>query len=152
MRCLFLPLLLAACGLASCTAPRGPIGFWSRNRLDQQGERHGPWVSYYDTSNTVRANTGHFRHGREVGRWRYYTPGAGLERWERFHRNRLGVVSIAYFHPNGRLARRGRARYVQEADGAHFYWFGDWRVYDPTGTPIKVETYGTGRLLSSRKP
>ncbi|WP_230471324.1 toxin-antitoxin system YwqK family antitoxin [Hymenobacter jejuensis] len=136
--------------LTACSATHGKIGSWSRNRHDRAGERHGPWYSYYDTNNQLLTSKGRFKHGRMVGRWRYFTPGAGLEQVERFHKLRPGFVTITYYHPNGQIARRGRARYVNESDGLRFYWFGNWMVYAADGKAAKVETYEVGRLLYSR--
>lgn len=137
-RAALLPLLLLA--TAACT-PR-------LNRLDHAGERHGRWALYYDSLNTRPQLRERFRHGQPVGRARHYAYAGQLERQEHYRRH--GRSTITYYHPNGRLARQGQARTVQEPDGLHFYWFGQWPAYDSTGRLLKVDTYTAGKLTATR--
>ncbi|MBT2556883.1 hypothetical protein J7E24_03745 [Hymenobacter sp. ISL-91] len=128
-------------GLSSCA--RVPVGFWSRNRFDQQEQRHGPWRTYLDAQQHL-LNKGRYRHGREAGRWRYFSPGGLPERTERFHRRPAGLITLTVYHPNGQIARRGKARYQSTATTERFFWFGEWRCYDETGHPLPSEFYVNG--------
>ena len=49
MRILLGLLLLGSC-LSGC-ANKGPVGFWSHNRRLPNGEKQGPWRTYYDEAN-----------------------------------------------------------------------------------------------------
>ncbi|GGG40372.1 toxin-antitoxin system YwqK family antitoxin [Hymenobacter glacieicola] len=122
----------------------GPVGFWSRNRYDGGDQRHGPWREYFDQEEKQLANRGRYRHGLPVGVWRNYNPGGQLEHTERFYRHPYGLVTLAYYHPNGKLAKRGRARYRAEPTGAHFFWFGEWQRFGPDGQPLPSEWYQDG--------
>ena len=150
MRVLLFALLS---GLATACAPRlssGPRGFWHTNRLDRHGDPQGRWKVYSDDADAQLSTRGRYRHGRPVGRWRYYTPPAGtLAREERYHRR--GRSSLIYYHPNGRVARRGHARLVDEPDGMHFYWYGEWLSYSEAGVLQKIETYENGQLVSGSR-
>lgn len=145
-----LGLLLAAGSLSSsCARPkRGPVGFWSRNRYDRSGDqRHGPWRGYFDTEEKRLANQGRYRHGRTVGRWRYYSPTGQLERTERYHRRPAGQVTLAYYHPNGQLSKRGQALYRSEPTVMRFFWFGEWQCYAPDGRSLPAEHYQNGHQV-----
>lgn len=147
-----LGLLLCSCASSTTTARnRRPIGFWSLNEYDRAGERHGRWYAYFDEQYQKIGTKGRFRHGRPVGRWRYYSLVGQLERQEVYLKRPAGRQLITYYHPNGRVAKRGQAQFVTDATDAHFYWLGDWISYSPTGEPEKVETYKTGKLESVRK-
>lgn len=146
--------LFSSCAGSASTATsrnRWPIGFWSLNEYDRTGERHGRWNAYFDEEYTKIGSKGRFKHGRPVGRWRYYGLTGQLERQEVYLRRPAGRQLITYYHANGRVAKRGQAQFETNATDAHFYWLGDWISYSPTGQPEKVETYNTGKLQSVRK-
>jgi len=148
---LLLSLLATACASthAPGTARTGPRGFWRANRLDRQGDRQGRWRSYFDEANTQLQTRGHYRHGQPVGRWRYYSATGLLERRE-CYLGRDGRSLLTYYHPNGRVARRGQARVADEPDGAHFYWFGEWQQFTEAGALDSVKTYNKGQLVVRR--
>lgn len=144
-------LLLVGCMLltAACSATRGPIGFWSRNRTDAKGERQGPWRTYHDAENQKVATKSHFRHGQQVGRISYYNAEGELVEREWAKRRSPELVRVRYYHPNGKTWRVGQARYVNEPDGLHYFWYGNWQVRDTMGRLQKVETYKAGRLVQT---
>ena len=136
-----LPLLLPALLLLAACTPR-------LNRLDHAGNRTGRWALDYDSAGTRPLLRERFRHGRPVGYARHYSYTGQLERQEHYRRH--GFSTITYYHPNGRVARRGQARLVAEPDGQHFYWFGEWPAYDEAGRLLKVDTYTGGKLTATR--
>lgn len=127
---------------AGCTTPRVPIGFWSRNRLRPDGARQGPWCAYYDSADTRLASRGHYRHDKPTGRWRYYRYTGALDHTERYQRGQR--IRMRYYHPNGRLARRGQAQVEVGADSVRFYWQGLWQLYDSVGRASGWELYDRG--------
>ncbi|UOR04820.1 hypothetical protein MUN82_17990 [Hymenobacter aerilatus] len=104
---------------------------------------------YYDDAERHVAAKGRFRHNYARGRWHYYTFNGQREKWERYHRTPAGLVSIRHYDLAGKLYRHGQARYVNEPDGPHFYWFGPWHYLDPQGRVTKIETYEVGVRVSS---
>ena len=145
----FLPIsrmLLLGAGLTTAAGcARGPVGFWSRNRFDRSGDyRHGPWRGYLDVQKQQLISRGRFRHGQPVGRWQYFSPTGERERTERFHHRPPGGITLVIYHPNGRVARRGQARYESDAATERFFWFGEWRCYDTAGQPLAPEYYVKG--------
>lgn len=139
-----------AASLTACTGlQHGPIGFWSRNRYHRATEeRHGPWREYFDKEERHLANRGSYRRGRPVGRWQTYSPSGAREHTEQFHRKPYGLVTIAYYHPNGRVSKRGQARYRAEPTGAHFFWFGEWQRFDAAGKALPSEWYENGHQVA----
>jgi len=59
-------------------------------------------------------------------------------------------VAIRHYNATGKLYRQGQARFVNEPDGPHFYWFGLWHWYDAQGKVFKIETYEEGVRVGSQ--
>ncbi|AMR27404.1 hypothetical protein A0257_10045 [Hymenobacter psoromatis] len=142
MRSFLLFALLSALATA-CASPRT-----AAERLDRHGQRQGRNRTYYDEARTQLFTQGRYRHGRPVGRWRYYGQAGELQRQERYRRQ--GFSDIAYYYPSGQVARRGRARTVDEPHGAHFYWLGEWQFYSPAGALDSVQVYNMGLRTTTK--
>ncbi|WP_135532686.1 toxin-antitoxin system YwqK family antitoxin [Hymenobacter wooponensis] len=136
---------LLALSVTTVSCASLPLGH-ARNHRDAKGQRHGYWQEYFDAAESEVANRGRYRHGRPVGVWRYYNPTQQLERKERYLRIPAQQLAITYFHPNGQIARYGRAQYVLRPDGAQFYWFGEWKRYSALGQVEASEYYVNGQL------
>ena len=147
MRCLatlIQVLLLAMALLDMIGCAHAPIGFWSHNRFDRQDQRHGPCRGYLDAQEQHLLSKGRYRHGREVGRWQYFSPTGQPERTERFQRHPADLITLTLYHPNGQVAKQGQARLQLGELSDHFFWFGEWRCYDATGRPLPSESYRNG--------
>ncbi|AYA38009.1 hypothetical protein D3Y59_13740 [Hymenobacter oligotrophus] len=140
---------MLAAALAACQAPRGPVGFWSRNRLDAQQERHGPWRAYFDSAATKLASRGHYRHGRPRGHWRYYAYQGQLDHDDRYRSG--GLMLVRHFHANGQVARQGQAHLESDSAVVQYYWFGRWLLYDTIGREIGWELYDKGYRMAQGK-
>ncbi len=142
-RCLYLLLLLYL--PLSTQAQQQPKGIWPfrTNQLDKEGKYHGRWKIGADDNKTLLRN-GRFRHGREVGTWKYYYPSGKLMMVERRKRNH-NYIQVMRYHENGELARVGQARLVTAGNIARYYWFGDWKVYDINGKFSHREYYENGK-------
>jgi antitoxin component YwqK of YwqJK toxin-antitoxin module len=143
MRPPLLLLLALLSALATACAGSRPA-----EHLDHHDQRQGRWRTYYDDARTQLFTQGRYRHGQPVGRWRYYDHTSHLQRRERYRHH--GFSDITYYYPNGRVARQGRARVVEEPSGLHFYWLGEWQYYSPAGTLDSVQTYALGQRLGTR--
>lgn len=134
-------LLLGSLATA-CTSSR------PTEHLDRHDQRQGRWNTYYDDARTQLFTRGRYRHGQPVGRWRYYTLAGARQRRERYHRH--GFSDITYYYPGGQVARQGQARVVDEPDGQHFYWLGEWKYYSLAGALDSVQTYDLGKRQHTR--
>ncbi|HEY4650643.1 MAG TPA: hypothetical protein VIG72_04470 [Pontibacter sp.] len=146
--CWFLLLLLPVMAEAQTAVPfkiwRWYLPF-QVNKFDKNQEYHGRWKIYEDDTRVLRRN-GRFRHGEEVGTWRYYYPGGTLYMVEKYKRN-SPTIQVTRYHENGKLAKTGIARIYRDKTMAHYYWDGDWQVYDEQGNFTHTETYQKGNLL-----
>lgn len=85
-----------------------------------------------------------------MGGWRYYAPTGELERTERFARKSYGLILITEYQAGGKKKRQGQARILDEPDGIHFFWFGDWKVFDAEGHQTAVEHYDRVKLRGTQ--
>lgn len=123
--------------------------FFKINRFDKEGKYHGRWKIYFGEDEKVIRN-GRFRHGVEVGKWKYYYPDGTRYMVEKYSRHD-NTISIKKYHENGELARQGVARIIRTPTQDHYYWFGEWQVFDEQGNFSHTEVYKTGNLISSSK-
>ncbi|SFQ30698.1 toxin-antitoxin system YwqK family antitoxin [Hymenobacter arizonensis] len=129
----FLIFLSVGLLLGSCAAS---------NRYDRNSMTRGRWRTYYDSNS--KHITGKYRHGRPVGTFRYYAPTGTLDHSERYGDD--GLCEVTYWHPSGKVARRGTAQWVTGAKGARFYWYGPWTSFDEDGQITSIQTYTDGTV------
>ncbi|MFD2999188.1 hypothetical protein ACFS7Z_02360 [Pontibacter toksunensis] len=136
-------LLLPLLGHASQTQK----GFWPFriNRFDKEGLYHGRWKVYIKEDKVLVRN-GRFKHGREVGRWRYYYPTGELMMIERYKRT-LDYIQVTRYRKDGSIEKVGQAKRVEDDEKVRYYWFGGWKVYEPSGTYLHTEYYEKGNLM-----
>lgn len=130
------------------TDPAKGFLWFKINRFDKEGERHGRWKVYFGEDNTIIRN-GRFRHGNEVGTWRYYYPDGTRYMKEKYSRN-SEVIRVTKYHENGKLARKGVARLIKTATLDKYFWFGEWKVYDNNGDYSHTEVYEKGNLIGRK--
>ena len=140
--------VVKAFGAGALALVGGLLSACATNRLDRQGERTGRWRTHYDEARHQPQSRGRYRHDQPRGHWRYYSQAGKLEREERFRPN--GTSILTYYHPNGRVWRRGLSRLTDNGRTLHYYWTGDWLIYSETGALEEVETYAMGKLVHSR--
>ena len=137
--------MLGACAGPRATTHHAPRGFQPPNRSDRAGHAQGPWRTYYDSANTRPFTTGRYRHGRPIRTFRYYAPTGLLDHSEYYRR--AGFCEVTYWHPDGRVARRGPAQWVTGRGKApRFYWYGTWTSYAPDGQTTGIQNYTDGIL------
>ena len=159
-RILFFSLFLAALPFAahaqieSITDSSKPVRIkkWYQpfrtNAFDKAGNYHGRWKIYINNDQDLIRN-GRFRHGKEAGTWRYYYPEGGLYMVEKYKRG-SDNIQVKKYHQNGKLAKVGTAKMISNAEMAHYYWEGEWQVYDEQGNYSHTETYLKGALLGRK--
>ncbi len=108
-------------------------------------ERQGKWIIYSDSAQTHIDNVGRYRKGTPKGIWKYYDENGKLIKKEKY---RFKKIYTTFYHPNGKVRKQGKAKIVQEEKLLHFYFYGDWFVYDSLGTLISKEVYKSGIKIS----
>ncbi|MFT2007632.1 toxin-antitoxin system YwqK family antitoxin [Pontibacter sp. 13R65] len=132
------PLFVAAEAPEKADQDKGFL-FFKINRFDKEGQFHGRWKVYHEEDGYL-IRKGRFRHGREVGKWKYYYPDGTtymVERWK----PRKGEILVKRYNENGTLNREGKARLDTTGERLRFYWFGDWKVYNENGQYSHTEKF-----------
>jgi antitoxin component YwqK of YwqJK toxin-antitoxin module len=117
---------------------------WNWNRYDKKQLKHGRWRTFHDAEEKVVHYRGKYRHGKEVGQWKTFTPDGKLYFTERIKRRSRSYQTV-YYHPNGKVSHKGMA-YMRDAEkgGVHFYWEGDWEYFDQEGKSLGIKTFVKG--------
>lgn len=108
-------------------------------------ERHGKWIIYTDSTKKQIDNIGRYRKGVPKGIWKYYSENGTLLKQEKYW---LSKIYTSHYHPNGKIKKKGKAKIVQEEKTLHFYYYGDWLVYDTTGALTTKQFYKEGTKIS----
>jgi hypothetical protein len=119
--------------------PQKRINDYKRN------QRHGRWIVYHDVNSGSIDNIGKYRKGIPVGTWKYYDPQGHLIKKEKY---RFRKVHIHEYHPNGKIRKKGTAKTVTTDKMIHYFYYGNWKVYDSSGTVIKKQFYKEGNKIS----
>ncbi len=106
---------------------------------------NGRWVLYHDASKTKIESRGRYKKGIQKGKWRYYEENGSLSKVEIY---RFKKIKTTFYHPNGKIKKLGQAKIVIDEKELHYYYFGNWLVYDSAGTLIKKITYKDGINVS----
>ncbi|MFD2515602.1 hypothetical protein ACFSRY_17140 [Pontibacter locisalis] len=122
--------------------------FFKINRFDKEGKYHGRWKVYFGKDDVLIRN-GRFRHGREVGTWKYYYPDGTLYMKEKYSR-KSEMIKVEKYHENGALARKGKAVMARTYTIDRYYWTGEWEVYDEKGNFSHTELYSGGNLVGKK--
>jgi len=114
------------------------------NQFDAKGRRDGVWEKYYKLNKKLRY-TGQFRHGKEIGTFKYYdikndeTPTV----IRKFNAND-NIEEDLFYTSKGVLQSKGKMQ-----GKLHI---GKWVYYQNDGkSPISEENYNNGKLNGSSK-
>lgn len=120
------------------------------NRFDKEGKYHGRWKVYLgEGKNKVLIRDGRFKHGKEVGKWRYYYPSGSLYIYEEHNRWENTFLMKRYYE-NGNLMKEGHAIMINNGKSVAYFWYGEWKVYDEQGNYTHTEIYKDGNLIARR--
>lgn len=109
------------------------------NKLDSNGAPHGVWKKYYEGTQQIRYE-GEFKHGKEVGEFRFYCEKCKNKpvAIKNFNKNN-NIAAVEYFDLKGNTISKG------EMDGKKR--IGKWVTYHKNSkTPMVIETYKDGKL------
>jgi len=115
----------------------------SLNQLDDKGQKHGPWIGYYDDTKHLKYE-GVFSHGKEVGVFVFYdnTKAKNVIARRVFNENDNSVLTTFY---NGKFK-------VSEGKIINRLYEGAWNYYHfNSDTVMTLEFYEKGKLEGARK-
>lgn len=120
------------------------------NRFDKEGRYHGRWKLYLgEGKDKVLIRNGRFKHGKEVGKWRYYYPSGSLYIYEE-HKRWENTFLMKRYYENGNLMKEGQAIMINNGKSVEYFWYGEWKVYDDQGNYIYTEVYKDGNLIARK--
>lgn len=111
----------------------------------KNSERQGIWIVYHDNGNKHIDNIGRYRKGIPKGTWKYYDPEGKLIRREKHF---FRIIYTTDYHPNGRIKKKGKAKIITSDLIIHYFFYGNWFVYDTSGNLIKKQIYADGHKIS----
>ena len=128
-----------------CASDSGYGQFFLKNRSDKNGNRHGKWIHYWDGENSKVYRKGRYKHGIEVKKWKYYDWDGHLTKTEKYNRIR-NSIHIKNYYPGKKTESEGNAVLQTEQDSLlHFFWQGEWKIYDRDNKLIRKEYYQKGK-------
>ena len=107
-------------------------------------QKKGKWVYQYPLEdNQTEISKGRYnKKGEQKGIWKTKINNR-LVKKERFIDNK---VVIYYYHPNGKLERKGQGFFTQIGHITWFYYQGRWSIYNPKAELIQTNYYQQGKL------
>ena len=114
------------------------------NQYDEDGNRNGKWVEYWDGTHTAISGKGKYKNGKLVGKWKYYHINGKRRLRFKYKDER---IKVAYFDQFGQIERKGWARMVNDEQGIRYFWEGWWKEYDKRRRVIKKIRYENGEMI-----
>lgn len=138
-------ILILAALIASAIASSRAQGLYFKkpNRM-KDGQRHGLWVSYTDSTKNIPEWKGKFKNGNEKGTWKYYHPNGTIRKKEKY---RLHKIKTRTYYPNGQLESAGSAKIDESENKLEYYYWGPWKYYSETGKLIRIAFFEKGNLV-----
>ena len=108
------------------------------------GFKHGKWV-LKDTINTVvYKQVAFYKNGEEVRKWKTYKD----DKKYKTEKYKKEICLVTFYHPNGKVAVKGQTK--QEVSDKQIHWFydGDWFLFDEKGKLTATKIYENGKLMN----
>lgn len=115
------------------------------NRYNKMGQRTGRWVTYEDSSKTIRSFKGKYRKGNPVGTCHYYYN----NHIEKIEKNRHRKIKTTFYYPNGIINSKGIAKLDNSDSSLHYYFYGRWKYFDEKGKLMKCIYYKKGQIIKT---
>lgn len=136
-------------GIIRCTSTTILILFLSQaygqifkkeiNQYNEDGNREGKWITWWDEEEKVPMSIVNFKNGYEKGVQKEYNLDGTLRLKFRFLKNR---VHVKYYHSNGKLEKKGWS--IMDYKELHYYWHGKWKFYNEKGKFERSALYKYG--------
>lgn len=114
----------------------------SKNKYDNEGNRHGYWEMYGKTDSTHRIFKGRFTHGNQSGRCVFYYEDGTRYMILRYKNDSL--ARMKRYDMQGNLELKGWALWLSNEKELRFCWDGDFVFYDSRRKIIGRATYIRG--------
>lgn len=115
--------------------------FCKQNQLDNEGLKHGYWVTRSTLHPDQKIFSGWYKHGNETKRCVYYDSGDPVLKLR--YKND-SVMRIRKYDNQGRLQYKGTALWLNNQNEMRFCWDGEFSFYDTRRHRIARVTYIRG--------
>ncbi len=112
-----------------------------KNQYDENGNRKGLWITYWDDEEKVPMSIATFKNGYESGVSKEYHQNGNLRLKFRHHKYRMRVK---YYDENRNLESKGWSVLEYNDVDIHYYWHGEWKYYDKNRKLIRSALYQNG--------
>lgn len=128
----------------SCSSRTEKINQYAK---DEKGvkQRNGIWTESYSSDIGKLQGKGKYKKGKKVGLWvtKYQDK---IYQKERFRKN---ISKVKIYHPNGVLREKGQTRTNKNEGYRHWFYDGEWKIYDQNGKHIYTKIYKEGTPIDS---
>lgn len=109
------------------------------NQYDKAGERHGEWRGFYDKEETQPRYEGTFKHGQEIGLFKFYEEGLKNPVATKLFSPGSTLVEIKYLSQAGKTISEGKMKDKKRT--------GTWKYYHKDSERIMmIENYSEDQL------
>lgn len=99
-------------------------------------QREGKWITI-DTLDSIYITKGKYKKGIEKGTWKYFYNNR-LVKKEKYNK---GICNTTFYHPNGKIAKKGNTKLESNSIEDHWYYTGKWAFYNPKGKLDSTKIY-----------
>lgn len=126
-----------------------PFVVFSQKHINRykHGERQGKWIVYSDSTKKQIDNCGRYRKGIPKATWKYYNAKGQLIKKEKIVFRKIRTIE---YYPNGIVSKKGNAKMIVTDSLMHFFYYGDWLLYDSLGELSKIWTYKEGIKIGEK--
>ena len=106
--------------------------------------QEGKWVTV-DTLDFPYVSKGKYHKGKPKGTWVYIYNGK-LDRKEKYKKTKCLTI---FYHPNGKIMRKGYTEFDNNQGKTHWYYSGKWCYFDKNGLQTRTNIYKKGKIIDS---
>ena len=133
--------LLFICTLLSCV----PTKVNQHIKDGKVQKREGKWIESNATEHGIFVSKGKYKKGLKIGVWRTFIDHK-IDQKEIYQKE---VIKTKFFHPNGKVKKKGQSTTEVTDEYIHWYYNGDWKYYNEKGKLIFIKKYNKGKPLDS---
>lgn len=128
-----LVISLLCLSFANCKTNRSVNGF-----------KQGKWVLKDTINNVVYKQVAFYNKGEEVKKWRTYKD----DKKYKTEKYKKGICLVTFYHPNGKVALNGKTKQEVSDNQIHWFYDGDWFLFDENGKLKATKIYEKGKLMN----
>ena len=110
-------------------------------------KKQGIWIESVNLENITYQSKGRFKNNEETGKWQYFENGKKLRK--EIYKKNYTIKTL--YHPNGKIASKGRTKTNSDSKMLHWFYDGIWKFYNEKGQLIRIKIYQNSDLISDQE-